>query len=1043
MRMVASILDVARCSLPVLARICHDMKKMGLFALVLLSTVGLRADPIDYWFTANVNGARNNAISASGAYRLATDGSTGVDWVDGNWFCVYTAYTPDWLTPAVTGMDPGTLNADITIKPYGIKYASGARNWTGNGRMEVGAGGFTAPRAWDAVMSMFFSGGLHITASQMWDSNTGVNFNLPVTTEDDVTWTFKYDTTAALGQYRFSKANDLSGCDTVFTNGAKLQLSASAASVKAKSITLADAKTYIIFDSATHALTLGADYTDHLILANGASLKASQTFEGVTLDLGSITVTGNGTTSTLGDCEAYYVANGGTQPLEVKSGATVRLASLPASGRFSVSGAGTVEIAEGSPQEVDFNGFSGTVKVTGDDKHLSAMPAGITGAVVFSGRRIKIDDLSGYTGNITVSGNGTLFLPAMNTWNANMTVTTTDGAILYLPSGSVVDASRILGTGNYRASVRGLVTEPAGTITVGVGETLVVGGDGFTAATDLVLDGGMIYFARPCTISSSLTVDSSSRIGSALNVTGEVAGAVLLKRRLSVTNEVTDAVLVDGKDVWPSGCVKFTGGGTVKAADVQEDVGDLYLHFGNLVLSGAGKKWKFEGNATMTIIERARHALLTDGVEVLFSSGTDGTGVSVATRGTDPSTLEVASGASLTLERYRAFSIGGGYWRSHSTLLVNGGTVTLKEPDGRFIFSTWAANQLKNDAADRCPMVDIKVVNGGVLETDRAYVMAPVTHTLDSSAHYGVPYESGTFVTLDGGTYKLGSGFGYDPDYAHSGSTGNRLFVGRRATNVSRTDTFDGGYTVDLKVTIGPNGGTFDFSEAKTVCSVYSNMVADSLYPASLTTYPAGFSGDTVPSRGPRWELNGPLTIKGNGAQSFVMNAFTNGQLTEVVADGIVGVVVNTNATGATLATLTLGAPGGGLRATDAVGAPKALAINAISVRADGTYDSAPFDAANTTVGAITFAEGATLATSGATLLPVSGVVTLASVMHYFAPSGIGPVTGAPVTVLTAGGGVQTTGTTWLRGGGSTRKYVEVETDRISFVPAGFTVNFR
>ena len=68
MHMVASILDVARCSLPVLARICHDMKKMGLFALVLLSTVGLRADPIDYWFTANVNGARNNAISACFLY---------------------------------------------------------------------------------------------------------------------------------------------------------------------------------------------------------------------------------------------------------------------------------------------------------------------------------------------------------------------------------------------------------------------------------------------------------------------------------------------------------------------------------------------------------------------------------------------------------------------------------------------------------------------------------------------------------------------------------------------------------------------------------------------------------------------------------------------------------------------------------------------------------------------------------------------------------------------------------------------------------------
>ena len=77
------------------------MKKIAVAAVGMIASMVVCADPIEYWFTANVNGVRNNAISASGAYRLAPDGTTGVDWVDGNWFCVYTAYTADWLTPAL------------------------------------------------------------------------------------------------------------------------------------------------------------------------------------------------------------------------------------------------------------------------------------------------------------------------------------------------------------------------------------------------------------------------------------------------------------------------------------------------------------------------------------------------------------------------------------------------------------------------------------------------------------------------------------------------------------------------------------------------------------------------------------------------------------------------------------------------------------------------------------------------------------------------------------------------------------------------------
>ena len=1005
--------------------------RMKAFLLACLGTSVVCADPIEYWFTANVNGVRNNAISASGAYRLAPDGTTGVDWVDGNWFCVYTAYTADWLTPAVSGMDPGSLAADITIRPYGIKYGSGGRNWNGSGRMEIGAGGFTAPRAWDAQLHMNFTGGLHLTADQMWDTNAGIDFNLPVTTEDGITWTMKYDNTSSLGQFSFQKANDLSGCDIVLTNRAKLVLSKAAATVKAKSLTISGANTYVQFDSSKHALTFGPDYAERLILADGASLKSSQTFEGVTLDFDSITVLRG--TSTIGDCDAYYVANGGTQPVTVESGATLNVASGPASGRLVISGGGRV-LTDGAWPQADFSGFSGVIELVKDSLHLASLPAGIVGTVRLSGTAMRIDDMSAFTGNLEISDGSTLMLPATGTWGTGATVTTIGDAKVYLPAGVSVDSARFLGTANYAAAIRGLVTEPAGTITVGAGEKLLVGGDGFTADTSIALEGGMIYFLCPATIASPLSVTSASKIGSALCVTGTVSGAVSLAARLTVSNDYHSAEQTSpGVYVWRHGRVRFTGRGSVGV-----DPAELYLLSGEVEFNGAQASWSFAGNAKLTIYNTGRRMLLTDGARLSLSDGSFGSGFSMGSTAAIPCILEIASGATLDVGRYRSFDFGGGFWRSHAIVLIDGGTLRIRTPDGRFNPDTWERSKLKNDTADRCAMSEIKVVNGGVLETDRVFAVMPVTHTLDGD-YIGERFESGAFITLDGGTYKLGSGFGRDPSYQYPTMTANYLFAGLANKIGSYTSNVSFEHTADIKVTIGANGGTFDFSDAKTNCSSFTNTVTGKHF-----NFGANSEGAEIPCRGPRWELNGPLTIKGNGAQEFVMNSFTNGQLTEVVADGMVGVVVNTNATAATLAKLTLGAPGGGLRATDAAGTPKTLAIDAIDVLADGTYSSAPFDAANTTVGTITFAEGSTLAASSAALLPVSGVVTLASVMQYFAPAGVVPVTGAPMTVLTAGGGVQTTGTTWLRGAGSARKYVvDVGADRISFAAAGFTVILR
>ena len=1004
--------------------------RMKAFLLACLGTSVVCADPINYYFTANTNGAaRAYCISSPGAFRINEDPNTGVDWVDGNWLCVLMGgggREPSWLSPVIT--DPGSMAVDIAVKPYGVNYASGGRTWSGAGSMEIGAGGFTAPRAWDNTLHLAFTGGVHLTADQMWDTNTGFDFNLPVSTENGITWTMKYDNTAALGIFEFQKANDLSGCDIVLTNRAKLALSTAVATVKAKSLTISGANTYVQFDSSKHALTFGPDYAERLILADGASLKSSQTFEGVTLDFDSITVLRG--TSSIGDCDAYYIANGGTQPVVVQSGATLHLISGPASGRLVISGGGRV-LTDGAWPQADFSGFSGVIELAKDNLHLASLPTGISGTIALSGTAMQIDDMSSFTGNLEVSDGSTLILPATGTWGTGATVTTIGDAKVYLPAGVPVDSARFLGTANYAAAIRGLVTEPAGTITVGAGETLLVGGDGFTADTSIALEGGMIYFLCPATIASPLSVTAASQIGSALCVTGTVSGAVTIAAKLTISNDYrTAAQPSPGVYVWRQGRVRFTGQGSVSTSPAE-----VVLLSGEVELNGAQASWNFLGNANLTITSYGRRILLTEGARLSLNDGTFSTGFKMGTAASVPCILEIASGSTFDVGRYRSFDFGGGYWRSHATVLINGGTLRIRTPDGRFDPDTWARSQLKNDSADRCAMSEIKVVNGGVLETDRVLAVMPVTHTLDVSDHNGEPFESGVFLTLDGGTYKLGSGFGLDPSYQYPTMTANYLFAGLEGKIASYTSTVSFEHTADIKVTVGANGGTFDFSDAKANCSSFTNTVTGKHFNFST-------SGDEIPCRGPRWELNGPLTIKGNGAQEFVMNTFADGVLTNAVADGIVAVAVNTNATAtASIERLGLGAAGGGLKVTDATGAVKPLSIGLIDVLPGGVYCAGTFDS-STTIGDMAFGAGSTLAVAasgdGVAALPVSGTATLASEMNYYAPRGV-----AEAVALSAQGGIVTTGTTWTNASGSARRSVKVSATDVRFAAVGIVLRIR
>lgn len=1006
----------------------------GFCALSASLAAAETAQPAVYWFTANKGGEHNRHIAASGVYRLESSGAdVGVDWVDGNWLYIWTAGTPDWLTPVITDKDPGSLTVNGHMKVYGINFRSGGRSWgDGGGSFEIGAGGFVAPDAW-GTLKMTIAGGVHLTASQTWTTSHGVNFNTPVTSADGVVWTLYNPQGNVNGLFSFAKANELSGCDLVLTNAAKLTLTDAAATVKAKSLTIDGAGSYVKFDAAVHEPVFGEDYAKELVLRNGAALSSATTFEGVTLDFEKITVT-NGT-SAIGSCESYTIADSGAQPLVVAEGATVHIVKEPAQGRFSVTGGGVCKIDGTQWPKADLSGFTGILEVNCSDVVLEELPANISG-LRFSGKSMRIDDLSGFSGVIELSGSAKLVLPASGTWGEGARVSTAGNAKLYLPYGAAVDAGKITGTANYESSVRGFSTESVGTVTVAEGGILVVGGDGFTAGTKIVLNGGKLYFVAPSVIASDVEVAADSFIGSAQEVTGTVSGFVTVdSSQLMVTNDFNSAGYVwRGDHIYRNdGTVKFTGGGLVDSVS-DSDRGTLNFFAGQLELSGGA--WTFVKYSNFLVKQYAHRALLSDGVQVVFEPSLLSYGLEMATDGNNPCTLEIGTGSLLEFGRYAKLKMGGGYTRSSATLLVNGGTCHLKSPDSPFDVDSTGAKQLAGTSNDRCAMVNVKVTNGGVLKTDRVFISRPVSHVLDNPSSLGRAFVSGVHLTLDGGTYKLGEGFGADAKLAVS--TANHLFAAT-STFADRT-TMDYGHTAEITVNIGPGGGTFDFSDAKTNETVYSCTVVDNPLPVPEGGNYTG--GEYLPCLGPRWNISGPLTVKGHGAQEFVMHAFTDGQLSAAVADGMKGVsVVTGEVDSVTLGSLAIEGRGS-WGVVDEDGAALPLEISALTVRDGGVYDAALFDA-SVSVGRLTFENGSTLAAGiragEIAMLEVAGPVDFASEMKYFAPYG-SKVSGV---VFETSGAVGDTATSWIRAEGSSRRAVETGAGKVIFVPYGMNVILR
>lgn len=427
---------------------------------------------------------------------------------------------------------------------------------------------------------------------------------------------------------------------------------------------------------------------------------------------------------------------------------------------------------------------------------------------------------------------------------------------------------------------------------------------------------------------------------------------------------------------------------------------------------------------------QCRRVAFMDGVKATFAPGDDTEalrkGLLVGSAASYPVTLEISGGAEVVLNMYRQLRIGDTSWRNVSSLVVDGATLKVLGCEGEFDIGGVDDAHLMNTTDDRCSRATIKVVNGGVIETDRVLSSPPITHQLDGDA----TVKEGLHLTLDGGTYRLGPEFGIrDKNPAQHP---NQLFGGARGMNVSRYGTLTN--TCEIEVTVGVSGATFDLSNTRPECTSFTNTVADLPVGGANTDYfPSGY----FPCLGPRWIVNGPLNVKGNGNQELVINGLDPSAVTAIGADGAVVRIVGD--TSASLQQVTLGAAGGGLTVETSEGAPKPVAIDTLSVAADGVGDLSGLVSA--TISSLVFAENSMFVLPE-TPLSLSGKVTLASAMRYFASARAG--TGGPV--VTATGGVEISdgeSVTWSRVIGSRRRKIVVSGNQILANPPGMVLTVK
>lgn len=965
------------------------MKKKLLLTLTLASAgVVLEAEPVNYW-----NVTRFGDVWAEDSLKL-DDGSTAA-WTNGNWLIAGSRGYPS----AIGAGDYRNLTIGSDVSAHGVKYKSGGGRWEGAGVLSIGAGGYDASSSWDDAHT-FKMAGVRLEASQRWYHPCGVVVACPVSAAAGAVWTLTSDQSGGQGRngIRFESASDLTGVTVVLQNRERLSLMTTEATLKADVLRLEGANVKLYYKEAS-GNTLDRRYAKALELADGAVaaftvVESTDNMQSdyrtwltnTVYDLDAIRVVSGSVA--LGDGYAYAVKEGATLPVDVAGGATLTVASAPTDGRLSVTGAGSLVLSSDLLPSIDMTAFGGTVRLLMTGRVASLAATFGTSDLVLADSVVRIDDVSGYAGTLTLEGTTRVALPRTADWPEGMRAVASGESVVYLPYGEAVDETKV--SGAYKAVGRGYAAEQP-SVTVASGEELVVCGDGFAAGTTLTLAGGTLTLPFDVTLAASVRVAANSTVSVGGCATATASGDWVWQTASSLT--VSNENRTVGSRVC-NGRLVFSGEGTVENGAYR--VTSILHKGGDIVFAGETCHWRFAAPCCIDLGIGGRYIGILDGAQVVFETLPEYgwqylQGLTLGGNVSDQACLEVGSGSLLEFGEHRPLILGSGNWRCVVTVKVRGGLLRFVGPQGSFQTGGHEAVFLTDTGEDRSPQVNIVVTDGGSIETDRVLAANPVTHRVD-----GGDFVSGVFLTLDGGTYKAGAGFGVSPQTpnANTRKSRNALFCAVDRNNVDYpAAALD--YTAEILVTVGPKGGTFDISDAQAGVTSVTNAIVGAPVPSD--SIPGGF----VPTLGPRWTLDGCLNVKGRGGQEFVVNGLDAAALKRLRVDGVTLKVVSDRT--AALEELTLGAPAGGLlvESADSVASRMDASIASLSVGEGGIFDATMFDPAHTLVQDMSFSPNSTLCVRGnpARAFSVSGTLTLPSALNYLVP----PKTQTAATVLTAG----------------------------------------
>ena len=535
--------------------------KIASMAVLLFATSIVHADPVTLYSTQDI----------PQAFKLTSEVWTNAAGNVVSWANYNDGNTVMYLKnkgASASSFTMSTLDQPFRVHGLVVDWSGTWIYWDMRAQhpLEIGAGGV------DIKRSKFYFGynantKLHLSADQTW-TGSGSSNNEHYFSVGGISGNNRYtklvanegverlDITGKLNAVLYAPDNRLDDVTVTVSGEAKLHLIDMAdARLNAKKLVLdgngvrmsfgcpLDSKAwYYPTDKAYYPTNIVALDNFHLApdveLVNGADIVA----KGGIYAISNLTVSGTAQSEVMGTLNFTQEVSKITFADE---GASLVFASTNGvadgvSAGFAVSGPGKLKIVHVDP-------FAGEISIAaGSTVELSGPMASTLNA-----------KLSG-EGVLNVNMGQALFIPASKTAGFDGRIVLAAGTLVLdepLPEGmlEVCGGEVVYSPENPLVVTDKIKSESS--ITVSSNETMMVFGNGLTAATELKLEGGMVKFYTSSTIASPITVlrPSSSFSTDLSSVTGTVSGFV--------TSSIPGSDETKGTRIYGSGCIRFNGGG--------------------------------------------------------------------------------------------------------------------------------------------------------------------------------------------------------------------------------------------------------------------------------------------------------------------------------------------------------------------------------------------------------------------------------------------------------------------------------------------------